>query len=68
MTRFFLVKTAIISFTRKTNNSYFNYKSCNNLITGWNCELVKSELPNSKRYFHQHTDCILSQGLQMLFS
>jgi hypothetical protein len=28
-----LGKTTIISFSRKTNSIYFNYKFCNNLIT-----------------------------------
>jgi hypothetical protein len=61
-----LDKTTIISFSRKTNSIYFNYKLCNNLVTCCQCVKALSVLLDCKLYFHQHIDCILSQGLKML--
>jgi hypothetical protein len=61
-----LGKITIISFSRKTNSIYFNYKLCNNLVT--RSQFVKDVgvLMDCKLYFHQYIDYILSQGLKML--
>jgi hypothetical protein len=61
-----LDKTTIISFSRKTNSIYCNYKLYNNLVTRSQCVKGLGVLLDCKLYFHQHTDCILPQGLKML--
>jgi hypothetical protein len=61
-----LVKTTIISSSRKRNSIYFNYKLCNHLITRSYCVKDLGVLLDCKLYFHQHIDYILSQGLKML--
>jgi hypothetical protein len=61
-----LGKTTIISFSRKTNSIYFNYKLCNNLVTRSQCVKDLGVRLDCKLCFHQHIDCILSQGLKML--
>jgi hypothetical protein len=59
-------KTAIISFSRKSNSILFNYKLCNNLVTRSQCVKYIGVMLDCKLYFHQHVDYILSQGLKML--
>jgi hypothetical protein len=59
-------RTTIISFSSKTNSIYFNYKLYNNLVTRSQCVKHLGVLLDSKLYFHQHIDHILSQGLKML--
>jgi hypothetical protein len=61
-----LGKTTIISFSRKTNSIYFDYKLYNNLVTYSQCIKDFSVLLDRKLYLHQHSDYILSQGLKML--
>jgi hypothetical protein len=61
-----LSKTAIISFTRKTNSIYFNYKLCNNLVAHSQCVKDLGVLLDCKIYFHQHINYIFSQSLKML--
>jgi hypothetical protein len=61
-----LGKTTIISFTRKKNNIYFNYKLCNNMVTRSQCVKDLGVLLDCKLYFHQHINYIFSQGLEML--
>jgi hypothetical protein len=53
-------KTTIISFSRKTNGIYFNYKLCNNLVTCSQFVKDLGVLLDYKLYFHQHIDYILS--------
>jgi hypothetical protein len=59
-------KTTIISFTRKTNSIYFNYKLCNNLVVRSQCVKDLGVLLDCKLYFHQHINYIFSQSLKML--
>jgi hypothetical protein len=61
-----LGKITIISFSRKTNSIYFNYKLCNNLVTRFQCIKDHGVLLDCKLYFHKHIHYILSQGLKML--
>jgi hypothetical protein len=58
-------KTTIISFTRKTNSIYFNYKLRNNLVSRSQCVKDLGVLLDCKLYFHQHIDYIFSQCLKM---
>jgi hypothetical protein len=55
-----------ISFTRKTNGIYFNYKLCKNLASHYQYVKDLSVLSDCKLYFYQHTDYIFSQDLKML--
>jgi hypothetical protein len=59
-------KNTIISFTRKTNNIYFNYKLCNNPVARSQCVKDLCVVLDCKLYFHQHINYIFSQGLKML--
>jgi hypothetical protein len=61
-----LGKTMIVSFSRKTNSTCFNYKLCNNLVTRSQCVKDLGVLLDCKLYFHQNIDYMLSQGLKML--
>jgi hypothetical protein len=61
-----LSKTTIISFTRKTNSIYFNYKLCNNLEARSQCVKNLGVLLDCKLYFHQNINYIFSQSLKML--
>jgi hypothetical protein len=61
-----LSKTTIISFTRKTNSIYFNYKLCNNPVARSHCVKGLGVLLDCKLYFHQHINYIFSQSLKML--
>jgi hypothetical protein len=61
-----LSKTTIISFTRKTNSIYFNYKLCNNPVARSQCVKDLGVLLGCKLYFHQHINYIFSQSLKML--
>jgi hypothetical protein len=58
-----LYKTTIISFSRKIDSIYCNYKLCNNVVTR---PPDFGVLLDCKLYFHQHIDYIISQGLKML--
>jgi hypothetical protein len=61
-----LSKTTIISFARKTNSIYFNYKLCNNPVGRSQCVKDLGVLLDCKLYFHQHINYIFSQSLKML--
>jgi hypothetical protein len=61
-----LSKTTIISFTRKTNSIYFNYKSCNNPVARPQCVKDLGVLLDCKPYFHQHINYIFSQSFELL--
>jgi hypothetical protein len=61
-----LSKTTIMSFTRKTNSIYFNYKLCNNPVARSQCVKDPGVLLDCKLYFHQHINYIFSQSLKML--
>jgi hypothetical protein len=61
-----LSKTNIISFTRKTNSIYFNYKLFNSLGARSQCVKDLGVLLDCKLYFHQHVNYIFSQSLKML--
>jgi hypothetical protein len=61
-----LSKTTIISFIRKTNSIYFNYKLCNNLVARSQYVKDVGVLLDCKLYFHQHINYIFSQSLKML--
>jgi hypothetical protein len=61
-----LSKTTIISFTRKTNSIYCNYKFCNNPMALSQCVKNLGVLLDCKLYFHQHINYIFSKSLKML--
>jgi hypothetical protein len=61
-----LGKTTTISFPRKTNSIYFNYKLCNNLVSRSQCVKDLSALLDCKLYFHQHINYIFSHDLKVL--
>jgi hypothetical protein len=65
-TKLNLSKTTVISFTRKTNSIYFNYKLCNNLVARSQCVKDLGVLLHCKLYFHQHINYVFSQSLKML--
>jgi hypothetical protein len=55
-----------ISFTRRTNSIYFNYKLCNNLVSRSQCFKDIVVILDCKIYYYQHIDYKFLQGLKML--
>jgi hypothetical protein len=61
-----ILKTNIISFTRKTNSIYFNYYVDNLLIVRTDCVKDLGVMLDSKLYFHRHIDNLYSRALKLL--
>jgi hypothetical protein len=59
-------KTRIISFTRKTNSTCFNYFVSGVSILRSDCIKDMGVMLDSKLHFHSHVDYLHSQGLRAL--
>jgi hypothetical protein len=59
-------KTRVISFSRKTNTLFFQYKLCHSSITRTDSIKDLGVFTDSKLHFHNHVDYIFSQCIKLL--
>jgi hypothetical protein len=59
-------KTRVISFSRKTNTLFFQYKLCHSFITRTDSIKDLGVFIDSKLHFHNHVEYIFSQCIKLL--
>jgi hypothetical protein len=64
--KIYVSKTRVISVNRKTSMITFEYKLCGSRINRTDTFKGLGIILNSKLYFHQHVDYILSQTFKLL--